>query len=417
MGFKLANVPTGTVDGVLYFTSTINEGVITGLTAHNTGVEDEEIVVRVGDIEIVREMVSATKPFELSTKPLIPSDSIVYITTGANTVATVNIYEQPIDASVAMTTIQAMVRDVGTSNQAVIDTIQGLVEAAEANAIRAENALPVGVLNDDIIGPDNAWSSEMVNNKLIDADVTVATMVKSFTVNEVVEIPLSKEVLVPNVSVTKEIPQVGLTNNDWTVNGNKYEQESDRLSIGATNVSISPYYVGYNPALSSYVEISALADLDFSQKYECISRDGLLYMGRDSNTTFTSYQLSTANDITTRHSPVSYGVSSTKVVQMMPDGDKVMMYTQSNALLEVYDTSTPYSLSGLTLSSSGTIYQYMNSWIRLLAGGRIIAGGNGSILYYYNLATPYDISTKGDLLNIYTNTTAYGPTTYGGIYW
>ncbi|MGB3750034.1 MAG: hypothetical protein WA945_00540, partial [Arcobacteraceae bacterium] len=77
----------------------------------------------------------------------------------------------------------------------------------------------------------SSYSKDETDNAINAISSTLATLTKSFTENEEIEIPLSKDVLVPNVSVTKEIPQLGLTSNVWDVDGDDYDQESDVLVI------------------------------------------------------------------------------------------------------------------------------------------------------------------------------------------
>ena len=68
--------------------------------------------------------------------------------------------------------------------------------------------------------------------------VTKATQSKSYTTNEVSSITLSQGITagVPVVSVTKEIPQTGLTNNNWDVNsdGANYDFENSAYSTTLT---------------------------------------------------------------------------------------------------------------------------------------------------------------------------------------
>ena len=57
-----------------------------------------------------------------------------------------------------------------------------------------------------------------LDNAIDNISVTSGTLTKTFTTGESATINLSSSVLVPVVSVTKEVPQTGVTNNNWDVN-------------------------------------------------------------------------------------------------------------------------------------------------------------------------------------------------------
>jgi hypothetical protein len=60
-------------------------------------------------------------------------------------------------------------------------------------------------------GTDASWGT-------VTTDPTLGTLTKTFTSGESVSISLTSSVLAPVVSVTKEVPQSGVTNNNWDVN-------------------------------------------------------------------------------------------------------------------------------------------------------------------------------------------------------
>ena len=56
-----------------------------------------------------------------------------------------------------------------------------------------------------------------LDNALDNISVTSGTLTKTFTTGESSTIDLTSSVLAPVVSVTKEVPQSGVTNNSWDV--------------------------------------------------------------------------------------------------------------------------------------------------------------------------------------------------------
>jgi hypothetical protein len=124
----------------------------------------------------------------------------------------------------------------------------------------AGNSLTTGS-NNTVIGYNADASSATVSNEItlgnnsvtrfripgigIDwtsADVSIGTLTKTFTAGESSTINLASSVLAPLVTVTKEIPQTGVTSNSWDVNSNT-ENYTRLDSAYATTLDFNRYDV------------------------------------------------------------------------------------------------------------------------------------------------------------------------------
>ena len=81
------------------------------------------------------------------------------------------------------------------------------------------------------------------------ADPTIGTLTKTFAINESSTINLSSSVLAPVVSVTKEVPQTGTTNNSWDVNSN-----IDNYTRVNTAYNTTIDFIGFDISTASFVD-------------------------------------------------------------------------------------------------------------------------------------------------------------------
>ena len=88
-----------------------------------------------------------------------------------------------------------------------------------------------------------------LDNALDNISVTSGTLTKTFTTGESSTIDLTSSVLAPVVSVTKEVPQSGVTNNSWDVNSTT-ENYTRLDSAYATTLD----WVGFDISTATFVD-------------------------------------------------------------------------------------------------------------------------------------------------------------------
>ncbi len=96
--------------------------------------------------------------------------------------------------------------------------------ASELDADRAEAAvavLPEGTIDDLIVAPDKAWSSQKIDAEMAKllGEFTVSDWVPGTTKSFTLPTP-ADEINAINVSVREQIPQIGITNNNWGIETN-----------------------------------------------------------------------------------------------------------------------------------------------------------------------------------------------------
>ena len=108
-----------------------------------------------------------------------------------------------------------------------------------------------------------------LDTALDNISVTSGTLTKTFASGESSTINLSSSVLAPVVSVTKEVPQSGVTNNSWDVNSTT-ENYTRLDSAAATTLD----WAGYGISQSSFVDSFSVAAQDSAPYGFCFSTDG-----------------------------------------------------------------------------------------------------------------------------------------------
>lgn len=284
---------------------------------------------------------------------------------------------------------------------------------------------------------------------VIDTDSTIGTLTKTFTADESSTIALSKSVLAPVVSVTKEVPQTGVTNNNWNVNSTT-ENYTRLNSAAATTLD----WVGYNIASSTFVDSFSVLSQDSAPMGLTFNPTGskMFVVGRATPAVY-EYALSSNFDISSAAYTQSFSVSSQESepmsVSFNTDGTRMYVLGR-NTGQAVYEyilttgfdvssstynqsfsvTAQDTSPSGLTFNSDGskmfvlgvtndTVYEYALSTNfnvgsasftqsfsvssqDLIPTGLVfksdgtkmfVVGATNNSVYEYNLSTGFDIST------------------------
>ena len=139
--------------------------------------------------------------------------------------------------------------------------------------------------------------------------VTNGSLTKTFTNGEVASISLTSNVLVPNVSVTKEVPQSGATNNTWDVNSTT-ENYTRLNSAPATTLDWGGNYSVGVSTLSSGA-VGTLTESSNLSGGVAIGNNGTKLYAIFANDTIYQYSLSVANDPSTAtYDSISFSVAA-----------------------------------------------------------------------------------------------------------
>jgi DNA-binding beta-propeller fold protein YncE len=227
--------------------------------------------------------------------------------------------------------------------------------------------------------------------------VTSGTLTKTFAQDEVATITLSSSITTPVVSVTKEVPQTGTTNNSWDVNSTS-ENYTRLDSAPATTLS----WVA-DLANTSYDNKSYTPSQDNNCRGIVFNPDGtkMYVLGEDNDNIF-QYTLSTAYDVTTASYYHSLNVTPQDVngwqIAFNNNGTSIYFVGVTNNSVYQYDLTTAYDLSTASYASKSFSFSTQEGSPRGLAfnsdGTKMYTvGTSNDTVYQYSLSTAYDVST------------------------
>ena len=225
--------------------------------------------------------------------------------------------------------------------------------------------------------------------------VTNGSLTKTFTNGESASVSLTSNVLVPVVSVTKEVPQTGATNNTWDVNSTS--QNYTRLnSAPATTLSFSG---SPNLADTAYLTNAAI----YRDTVDIfMSPDGTqFYQFNDWNNECFQFTLTTAGDVSTK--PTSYTekfyTNVSGVGNAIRGGfwksDGTVLYVFSSSDIAQFTTSSAYSAGSVNSTNTGTRSLTSPHFVRISSDGTKIfyMQISGAVLRQRNMSTAWDVST------------------------
>jgi DNA-binding beta-propeller fold protein YncE len=280
---------------------------------------------------------------------------------------------------------------------------------------QAGNSLTTGS-NNTVIGYDADASSATVSNEItlgnndvtrfripgigIDwtsADVSIGTLTKTFTAGESSTIDLASLVLAPVVSVTKEIPQTGVTSNSWDVNSTT-ENYTRLDSAYATTLDFNRYDV----SSASYTQSFSVAGQDTAPRAVKFNIDGskMFVVGEIGNDV-NEYDLSVAFDISTAVYSQNFSVAAQDTepygLAFNTDGTKMFVVGAVGDDVNEYDLSVGFDISSAVYSQNFSVApQDINPrGITFNTDGTkmFIVGITGDDINVYTLSTGFDIST------------------------
>jgi 6-phosphogluconolactonase (cycloisomerase 2 family) len=239
-----------------------------------------------------------------------------------------------------------------------------------------------------------AWTSADVQT-----DPTLGTLTKTFVTNEDATITLSSAPSgQPVVSVTKDVPQVGVTNNQWSVGASNYTLPTESP---ATTLDFS--YSGSGSHLSDPSKSYAPPSVTGEVRGVRFNNDGTkMFVLDDNDNEVWEYTLSTAYDVSTATEVDSISANSqegnARGFCFNDNGKKLFVIGQSNDAVFEYSLSNGFNVS--TGSYSGNSYS-VNAQdtspqdISFSSDGlkMFILGGTGRDINEYTLSVAFDITS------------------------
>jgi DNA-binding beta-propeller fold protein YncE len=234
-------------------------------------------------------------------------------------------------------------------------------------------------------------------------DITQGSLTKTFTAGESSTIALNQTVLAPVVSVTKEIPQTGVTSNSWDVNSTT-ENYTRLDSAYATTLDFNRYDV----SSASYTQSFSVGSQETAPQGIAFNTDGskMFIVGSDGDDV-NEYTLSTGFDVSSAVYSQNFSVSAQDNtptgLAFNTDGTKMFIvgYGSDNvneyALSTGFDVSTSSFVDSFSVAAQDTV----PTGIAFNTDGTkmFIVGADGDDVNEYTLSTGFDISTASYVQN------------------
>jgi sugar lactone lactonase YvrE len=262
---------------------------------------------------------------------------------------------------------------------------------ADASSATVSNEITLGnnsVTRFRIPGIGIDWTS---------ADVSIGTLTKTFTAGESSTINLASSVLAPLVTVTKEIPQTGVTSNSWDVNSTT-ENYTRLDSAYATTLDFNRYDV----SSASYTQSFSVAAQETTPEALTFNNDGTkMYITGDTGDAVYEYSLSASFDISSASYTQSFSVagqeSQPQGVVFNTDGTKMFITGGSGDDVNEYDLSVAFDISTAVYSQNFSVaaqditprdLAFNNDGTKMF-----IVGDAGDDVNEYDLSSGFDVST------------------------
>lgn len=236
-----------------------------------------------------------------------------------------------------------------------------------------------------------------LDTALDNISVTSGTLTKTFTTGETASISLTSSVLAPVVSVIKEVPQTGSTNNSWDVNSTT-ENYTRLNSAPATTLDWATGNVSTATTLANQAignggnPVALVFNLDGTKMYATDYTDKAIY----------SYTLSTAWDITTKSSllnsfSLAGQIGNPHGMCFNSDGTIIFTCSYTGQVVNKYTLTTAFDISSASFSQSLDVSASGQgpTGVQVNTTGTKLYVSNDSTgdLKEWDLSTAYDLST------------------------
>jgi len=230
-------------------------------------------------------------------------------------------------------------------------------------------------------------------------DPTLATQTKTYISGEQSTLTLSSAVTAgtPVVSVTKEVPQTGVTNNSWDVNSTA-ENYTRVNSAPATTLD----FVGFDVSTANFVDAFSVSAQDTTPQDIAFNTDGTKmfivgFAGQDVN----EYTLSTGFDVSTATYSQNFSVSAQETspqgIAFNTDGTKMFIVGYSGDDVNEYTLGTGFDVSIASYSQNFSVSAQDTGPVGIAFNNdgtkMFIVGSTGQDVNEYTLGTGFDVST------------------------
>ena len=274
-----------------------------------------------------------------------------------------------LDGATAGTIVNSKAVAYGSSGEVNATTLQLSGTAISATAAEINLLDGVTATTAELNYVDGVTSN--IQTQLDNISVTGGTLTKTFLAGEQSTITLTSGVLVPNVTVTKEVAQTGTTNNDWLVNSSS---ENYTRYNSATAVTLTPSAVGDGTfTLGS----GSFASADVGKRIEGNGGVAILTATNGSYTALTNF--ANTNAIASG-SWAMYGLQfNTTDGDLELSGNVVNDFTTATKLDDFDIGQSEGAPRGLAFNPDGTVM--------------LISGDSTNLILQYTLTTGFDLTT------------------------
>ncbi len=248
----------------------------------------------------------------------------------------------------------------------------------------------------DNVTSDVQTQLNTLDTALDNISVTSGTLTKTFTNGETASISLTSNVLVPVVSVTKEVPQSGATNNTWDVNSTT-ENYTRLNSAPATTLNWNG-----NLATASYTRAFSVASQDIQPSAVAFNTTGTkMFHTGNANDRVYEYNLSTAFNVSSASFVDSFSVNSQETAPMglafNTDGTRMFVNGESSNTVYQYALSTGFDVStaSYTQGFSTAAQDSASNGVTFNTDGTkmFVTGESTKKINEYTLSSAFDVST------------------------
>jgi DNA-binding beta-propeller fold protein YncE len=242
--------------------------------------------------------------------------------------------------------------------------------------------------------PDAYISASSVNQHV---SVEKATQSKTYTLNEQSTLTLSSSITsgVPVVSVTKEVPQTGVSNNNWDVDSTN-ENYTRLNSAASTTLDISTFDI----SSASFVRFLDVNSQDTTPRGIAFNTDGTkLFVVGDADNDVNEYALTTGYDLSTASFTQNFSVNTEETspidIAFNTDGTKMFIVGTSGDDVNEYDLTTGFDISTASYSQNFSFAtEALNpQTIAFNNDGTKMFTVGSAVVYAYTLSTGFDVST------------------------
>ena len=359
--------------------------------------------------------------------------------TGAATIEGRSYAETRADLGLTTGTSSGNVPLVGTKS--ATETLAGLVEKSTS----AENI----AATDDTVWPTVAGVKEILDNNVV-TDPTLATLTQTLIPSQQSTLTLSSAVTagVPAVTVTKEVPQSGVTNNNWDVNsttenytrlnsapattldwvgdlssasfvdsfsvsgqeisprGLAFNTDGTKMFVlGATGDDVNEYALstGFDVSTSVFTDAFSISGQDDSPWGLAFNNDGTkMYVTGLTGVDVNEYTLSTGFDVSTASYSQNYSLSAQTAtprgLSFNTDGTKMFIADYSASAVDEYALTTGFDVSTASYTQAFSVVSQdaepVDVTFNSAGTSMFVLGKVNNTVYEYSLSTAFNISTS-----------------------